>query len=255
MKDKLDDIYADIDSQYGKTQFDANVRYILTLFEEHLKEDGTLDDRIPVPSVEAALKTIILIVDRPELPWETICKEIRVKRVMEYLFIRAANHYEEVHQFVKRMLAENTSSRTQRALFGFLNLWDFFCHNERPSRFVNEIIYPDKSEQILSTLHLLLQDEVGKGAALVLRCARDEGLIRDIRHSIVCTEFPHVQKTAYNNYMYFSFTDKEINRIKSALRTKIGYTKNEDGTLIFIEVPSTEKNLFYQLFRMIGFAK
>lgn len=254
MKNKLDDIYADIDTQYGKTQFDANVRYILRLFEEHLNEDGTLDDKIPVPTVEAAMKAVILIVDRPELPWETICKEIRIKRVMEYLFIRAANHHEEVHQFVKRLLAENASSRTQRLMSAFINLWDFMCQYERPSRFASEIIYPEKSELILSTLHQLLQDEVGKGAALVLRCTKDEGLIRDIRHSVVCTEFPHVQKTAYNNYMYFKFTEKEEERIKHALRTKIGYMKNPDGTLTFIEVPSAEKNLFYQVFRMIGFA-
>lgn len=251
----MDDIYADIDAQYGNAQFDSNVRYILRLFEEHMNEDGTLDDRIPVPTVEATMKAIVLIVDRPELPWETICKEMRVKRVMEYLFIRAANHHEEVHRFVKRMLAENASGRTQRAMSAFINIWDFMCQHERPSRFVSEIIYPEKSEQILSALHQLLQDEVGKGAALVLRCARDEELIRDIRHSVICTEFPHVQKTAFNNYMYFAFTEKEENRIKHTLRTKIGYRKNPDGTLTFAEVPPTEKNLFYRLFRMIGFAK
>ena len=251
MKEKIEDIYADINNQYGGSQFWQNARYIMSLYEERLQEDGTIDDKIPVPSVEAAMKTIILIVDRPEIPWETICKEVRVKRVMEYLFIRAGNHYEEVHQFVKRLLAEHASSQTQQTVLMFLNIWDHLCRHERPSRFVREIIYPEKTEIILSTLRLLLQDEVGKGAALVLRCARDEGLVRDIRHSVVCTEFSHIQKTAYNNYMYYDFTEKEQDRIKHALRTKIGYVKNPDGTLTFIEVPVTKGNLFYQTYRWL----
>ena len=60
------------------------------------------DDDIPVPSIEAAAKTILLLIDRPELSWETICREQRVKHVMEYLFIRARNHPDEVHRFVDR---------------------------------------------------------------------------------------------------------------------------------------------------------
>ena len=50
---------------------ERNIAYILSLVEARLKEDGELDDEIPVPSVEAAAKTIILLIDRPELPWET----------------------------------------------------------------------------------------------------------------------------------------------------------------------------------------
>ena len=62
-------MYADIAKQYGNTQLDNNIKFILSLYEARLKEDGTIDDKIPVPSVEAAVKTIILLVERPELPW------------------------------------------------------------------------------------------------------------------------------------------------------------------------------------------
>ena len=88
MKESIEDITADIEYQYGKSNTEKNIEYILSLYSERLK-DGVLDDNIPVPSNEAAAKTILLILDRPELPWETICKERRVKNVMEYLFIRA----------------------------------------------------------------------------------------------------------------------------------------------------------------------
>lgn len=113
MKENIDDIYADIASQYGNTQLQDNITFILSLYEARLKDDGTIDDKIQVPSVEAAVKTIILLVERPEIPWETICKERRVKHVMEYLFIRAKNHYDEVYEFVKKILKENSSGREQ----------------------------------------------------------------------------------------------------------------------------------------------
>ena len=55
MKEKIEDIYADIANQYGGSQFWRNVRYILSLIKERQKEDGTIDDNIPVPSVEEKL--------------------------------------------------------------------------------------------------------------------------------------------------------------------------------------------------------
>ena len=83
--------------------------------------------------------------------------------------------------------------------------------------------FPEHSEKILDTLHFLLNGEVGRGAALAMICARDEGLVRNIAHAKISTEFKHVSKTAYNNYLHERFTDKEKNRIISTLRTRIGY--------------------------------
>lgn len=103
MKESLEDISADIELQYGKKNMDSNIAYILSLLEARMK-DGVLDDNIPVPSHEAAAKTILLLLDRPELSWETICRENRVRNVMEYLFIRAHSHYGEVHDFISGLL-------------------------------------------------------------------------------------------------------------------------------------------------------
>ena len=75
---------------------------------------------------------------------------------------------------------------------------------------------------------MLLQGEVGRGAALVMVCARDEGPVRDIAHAKIVTEFRHVTKTAYNNYLHERFPDKEKSRIIGTLQTKIGYTREED---------------------------
>lgn len=81
----------------------------------------------------------------------------------------------------------------------FLNGWRQMVSAPYPTKFTDEILYLEHAEKILGTLHFLLQGEVGRGAALVMVCARDEGLVRDIAHAKVVTEFRHVTKTAYNN--------------------------------------------------------
>ena len=50
MKENIDDIYADIATQYGNTQLQDNITFILSLYEARLKDDGTIDDKIQVPS-------------------------------------------------------------------------------------------------------------------------------------------------------------------------------------------------------------
>ena len=124
-------------------------------------------------------------------------------------------------------------------------------YQQRPSTFTDEILYPEHSEKILDTLHFLLNGEVGRGAALVMVCARDEGLVRNIAHAQISTEFKHVSKTAYNNYLHERFTDKEKNRIISALRTRIGYTKEDDGRLSFLAGKFTRKSILIQWWRLI----
>ena len=250
MKESIEDITADIEYQYGKSNTEKNIEYILSLYRERLK-DGVLDDNIPVPSNEAASKTILLILDRPELPWETICKERRVKNVMEYLFIRATAHYEEVHDFVSGLLRHYIKGVSPQMVLTFMNIWKHVVFQQRPSSFSDEILYPEHSEKILDTLHFLISSEVGRGAALVMVCARDEGLVRNIAHAKISTEFRHVSKTAYNNYLHERFTEKEKNRIISALRTRIGYTKEDDGRLSFLASKFTRKSILMQWWRLI----
>lgn len=251
MKENIEDISADIELQYGQPSMERNIAYILSLVEAHVTEDGRLDDDIPVPSVEAAAKTILLLVDRPELPWETICREQRVKHVMEYLFIRARNHPDEVHGFVDRLLKRYVPEIPSQMVRIYLNAWKHISGQSLPTKFTDEILYPEHSEKILDTLHFLLQGEVGRGAALVMVCARDEGLVRDIAHAKIVTEFHHVTKTAYNNYLHERFPDKEKNRIVGTLRTKIGYTKEEDGRIVFLPGRPSCKSVFLQLWRMM----
>ena len=250
MKESIEDIYADIELQYGKKNMDANIAYILSLLEERMK-DGVLDDNIPIPSHEAAAKTILLLLDRPELPWETICREKRVKNVMEYLFIRAHSHYDEVHDFVSSLLRNYVKGISPQMILTFMNMWRYAVCQNKPTRFSDEILYPEYADRILDTLRFLLQDEVGKGAALVMTCARDEGLVRNIAHAVVSTEFKHISKTAYNNYLYYRFTEKEKSHVIGTLRTKIGYTKEDDGRIKFQDQQLSRKGFFFKAWRFL----
>ncbi|WP_410071925.1 hypothetical protein [Barnesiella intestinihominis] len=251
MKENIEDISADIELQYGQANMERNIAYVLSLVEAHVTEDGRLDDDVPVPSIEAVVKTILLLVDRPELSWETICREQRVKHVMEYLFIRARNHPDEVHGFVDRLLKQYVPEIPSQMVRIYLNVWKHIAGQSLPTKFTDEILYPEHSEKILTTLRFLLQGEVGRGAALVMVCARDEGLVRDIAHAKVVTEFCHVTKTAYNNYLHERFTEKEKKRTIGTLRTKIGYTKEEDGRIVFLPDSQSRKSVFLQLWRMM----
>ena len=254
MKETIEDINSDIDLQYGPKIMDKNMKYMFSLFQARMK-DGVLDDNIPVPSIEAVAKTILLLLDRPELEWETICREKRVKNVMEYLFIRAYNHYDEVNTLVNELLSKYVTDIPQQTLLLFLNMFNYIVCQNRPTRFADEILYPEKTEKIIETLHFLLQGEVGRGAALVMVCARDEGLIKNIAHATVVTEFKHVSKTAYNNYVHERFTEKEKKHIIGTLRTKIGYVKEDDGRITFMSSEMSRRSSFYSVWRFFKFFK
>ena len=49
----------------------------------------------------------------------------------------------------------------------YLNVRKHITGQSRPTKFTDEILYPEHAEKILDTLHFLLQGVVGHGAALV----------------------------------------------------------------------------------------
>lgn len=86
---------------------------------------------------------------------------------MEYLFIRATGHYEEVHDFVSGLLRHYIKGITPQMVLTFMNIWKHVVYQQRPSTFTDEILYPEHSEKILDTLHFLLNGEVGRGLRLL----------------------------------------------------------------------------------------
>lgn len=257
MNQSLEDIYADIMAQYGPRKQERNVEFIKSLIQQRIRPDGTLDDNIPVPTPASAAKFIILIVDYPELSWESICENPTMKQTMEYLFIRARTHYPEVKVFVRSLLRQHAEGISSQTIDIFINTLDYAFHHRAPTRFSSTIPFPEHAEDILRTLHFLLDSVNGKDAALILQCAREEGLSRDISHAIIVTEFPKIQKAAYNKYWKVIFTKEEKQPILTTLRTRIGYSRNEDGSISFSKSQEpTRAQFFYQFWHwMESFSK
>ena len=64
MKESIEDITADIEFQYGKSNTEKNIEYILSLYSDRFK-DGELDDNIPVPSNEEQPRPSFLYLTDP----------------------------------------------------------------------------------------------------------------------------------------------------------------------------------------------
>ena len=249
-KSDLDILMEDIEHQYGQTVQDQNVVFAAKLIKDRVI-DGVIDDNIPVPSVNAAAKTIILMIDRPEIPWEKIAEEPSVKRTLEYLFVRARNHHDEVHDFVKSLLKTHVKGLSPKMVLAFLNIWDFFTRQQRPSSIISIIPHTEHTDVIIDTLHDLIGEETGKMAALVMICAKEEGLIIDDSYASIKEEFPNITKQGYNKYKNgYTFTKQEKTPIISSLRTKICYTKNDDGRIVFLNEGS-RKGLFYWIWKKV----
>ena len=163
-KDKLDEFYESLDREYGKSNTDKNIDYVMSLIKLRARPDGTVDDSVPVPSLQSVAEVIILITERPNLTFRQFCeKDRRHKQVVEYLFIRARNHHDEVKGLIKQLFGKAFPGLTPKMVISFLKIWERFCTEQRPTPFVKAVLYPEKSKEILETLHFLTDGEIGKG--------------------------------------------------------------------------------------------
>lgn len=254
-KDKLDEFYENLDREYGKSNTDKNIDYVMSLIKLRARPDGTVDDSVPVPSLQSVAEVIILITERPNLTFRQFCeKDRRHKQVVEYLFIRARNHHDEVKGLIKQLFGKAFPGLTPKMVISFLKIWERFCTEQRPTPFVKAVLYPEKSEEILQTLHFLTDGEIGKGAATVLFVAREEGLICSCKYNDIKEEFPSIHQKAYNkelSQLEIGGRENFKQPIRAALRSRIGYTKEEDGRIVFVKTSLSPRNLFVVLWRWL----
>jgi len=248
-KDSLDEFYKNLDKEYGKSPQDKNIEYVVSLIKQRVKPDGTIDDDIPVPSVRSVAEVIIIIMERPNLTFKQFCEKDRShKRVIEYLFIRVKNHYDEVEELIKKLLRISLPGVNPKMILAFLKLWRDINSEYKPSPFLKNILFPERTDEILQTLHFLTNGEVGKGAALVMCVAKEEGLIGSNRFEDVTDEFPSFHQKAYNKELaLFSGKgdtyDSQKEPIRISLRTRIGYTKTENGRIEFTKISLSLQNM------------
>ena len=254
-KDKLDEFYENLDKEYGKSNTDKNVDYVMSLIKQRLLPDGTVDDNIPVPSLQSVAEVMVIMTERPNLTFEEFCEKDRShKRVIEYLFIRARNHYDEVEGLIKQLLGKSFKGLTPKIVFAFLKIWRQFNSEYKPSSFMKVVLFPEKAKEIIDTLHFLINGEIGKNAATVMFVARDEGLISSCKYEEIKDEFPSIHQKAYNKELsQLDMGEREtfFRPTRTALRTRIGYTKKEDGRIEFTGTSLSPINMLYQIWRWV----
>jgi hypothetical protein len=254
-KDKFDEFYESIDKEYGKSNTDKNVDYVMSLVKQREQPDGSIDDDIPAPTLQSTAEVIILVMTRSDILFEQFCEKDRGhKRVIEYVFIRGVKHRDEIICFLKQLLSRSIPGLAPKLVLGFIRLFDQLCPKEKPTSFLKVIQFPEKAKEIIDTLHFMTNGYVGKDAALVMVVAQEEGLISSSRYDDIKEEFPSIHQKAYNKDLS-SLHDKtyeDMKRpIRTALRTRIGYVRFEDGRIEFKKTSLSPRNMVLQFWRWI----
>ena len=252
---KLEEFCKSIDKEYGKSNTEKNIDYIMSLVKLREQPDESIDDDIPAPSLQSTAEVIYIVMTRGDIPFEKFCEKDRGhKQVIEYVFIRGVKHRDEIVAFLKQLLSKSIPGLGPKLVLGFIRLLDQFIPNDKPTSFLNVIQVPEKAKEIMDTLHFMTNGEKGKGAALVMLVACEEGLIKSCRYEDIKEEFPSVSQKAYNKELPLlrDKTQEDLKiPIRASLRTRIGYTKKDDGRIVFKKTSMSPRNMLYQFWRWV----
>ena len=252
---KLEEFCKSIDKEYGKSNTEKNIDYIMSLVKLREQSDESIDDDIPAPSLQSTAEVIYIVMTRGDIPFEKFCEKDRGhKQVIEYVFIRGVKHRDEIVAFLKQLLSKSIPGLGPKLVLGFIRLLDQFIPKEKPTSFLNVIQFPEKAKEIMDTLHFMTNGEKGKGAALVMLVACEEGLIKSCRYEDIKEEFPSVSQKAYNKELPLlrDKTQEDLKiPIRASLRTRIGYTKIEDGRIVFKKTSMSPRNMLFQFWRWV----
>ena len=230
---KLEEFCKSIDKEYGKSNTEKNIDYIMSLVKQREQPDKSIDDNIPAPSLQSTAEVIYIVMTRGDIPFKKFCEKDRGhKQVIEYVFIRGVKHRDEIVSFLKQLLSKSIPGLGPKLVLGFIRLLDQFVPKDKPTSFLNVIQFPEKAKEIMDTLHFMTNGEIGKGAALVMLVACEEGLIKSCRYEDIKEEFPSISQKAYNKELPLlrDKTQEDLKiPIRASLRTRIGYTISVAG--------------------------
>ena len=242
---KLEEFCKSIDKEYGKSNTEKNIDYIMSLVKQREQPDKSIDDNIPAPSLQSTAEVIYIVMTRGDIPFKKFCEKDRGhKQVIEYVFIRGVKHRDEIVSFLKQLLSKSIPGLGPKLVLGFIRLLDQFVPKDKPTSFLNVIQFPEKAKEIMDTLHFMTNGEIGKGAALVMLVACEEGLIKSCRYEDIKEEFPSISQKAYNKELPLlrDKTQEDLKiPIRASLRTRIGYTKKDDSP----------RNMLFQFWRWV----
>ena len=163
-------------------------------------------------------------------------------------------HRDEIVTFLKQLLRKSMPGLAPKLVLAFIRMYDEYCKEKVSNHFLKLILFPEKAKEIIDTLHFLINGEVGKGAATVMWVTYEEGLISSCKYDDIKDEFTSISQKAYNKeiLLFRNKTHDEIKEpIRTQLRTRIGYTKLEDGTIEFHNNSLSPRNMFIHIWRWV----
>ena len=124
---KLEEFCKSIDKEYGKSNTEKNIDYIMSLVKLREQPDESIDDDIPAPSLQSTAEVIYIVMTRGDIPFEKFCEKDRGhKQVIEYVFIRGVKHRDEIVSFLKQLLSKSIPGLGPKLVLGFIRLLDQF---------------------------------------------------------------------------------------------------------------------------------
>ncbi|MBQ4022703.1 MAG: hypothetical protein II612_01750, partial [Prevotella sp.] len=153
---KLEEFCKSIDKEYGKSNTEKNIDYIMSLVKQREQPDKSIDDNIPAPSLQSTAEVIYIVMTRGDIPFKKFCEKDRGhKQVIEYVFIRGVKHRDEIVSFLKQLLSKSIPGLGPKLVLGFIRLLDQFVPKDKPTSFLNVIQFPEKAKEIMDTLHFM----------------------------------------------------------------------------------------------------
>ena len=81
---KLEEFCKSIDKEYGKSNTEKNIDYIMSLVKQREQPDRSIDDNIPAPSLQSTAEVIYIVMTRGDIPFKKFCEKDRGhKQVIE----------------------------------------------------------------------------------------------------------------------------------------------------------------------------
>lgn len=259
-----EEIYEELEITYGKpprTTSEKNMIWLKGVLEEHIIE-GEFNEDVPKPSLDALAMTLIAITTY-DIPMEELAaKKPAIKRTLLWFIVKCNNHYDEIDEIMHQLMHKSYKGLKLFMITRMLKIFKWLSMQEIPTKLIEVVLHPEHYDDISEGLHQLISPNKIESAVLYIICAIEDGLLpMDVSRSLMIKEFELTpNKSAYHRYFskYFTYaanlneqekkwleTQKEKRKI--TLRSTIGYTRKDDGSIKFLGRILTARNALLYL--------
>lgn len=203
-----------------------NIQYSLSVISENISQHGKL---VPDESVsqDEAMSLFANMIKSPQKSFTDIAKSPKTAKAMNNLILQGVHFFEKIQDKINvDEMQSEIVEEINELIAGLDGMLTAMPISPKPKKeelpFEHYIIDRTYTNEVVSTLHEIMDKRRGKDATLVLVCAIELGIISRPPYSATKKQFPSVGcKSNYNNYMTFVYTEQEKNPIKQLLKKRL----------------------------------